>query len=195
MDKKKNYTVRSDRPIESKDEDRFGRAPFACAIAEQILMSPAVDSYVVALMGPWGCGKTSLLNIVAEEVKLRSGQAVVLHFNPWIFSGAEQLVGHFFGELGSQLSELKQDKLSSAGTAIKKYAGLLGKVAEFIPVAGPVLKIVANVTESTAEAVSVPPSIEKQRKSIQEVLRATDQRIIVLIDDMYPSSQTRSGRA
>src|SRR4051812_35595376 len=96
MTENRSASLRGDRPIDSKDEDQLGRAPFARAIAEQILASPGLDSYVVALMGPWGSGKTSLLNMVAEEISLRSDRTVVLRFNPWIFSGAEQLVGHFF---------------------------------------------------------------------------------------------------
>ncbi|WP_437964222.1 P-loop NTPase fold protein [Sorangium sp. So ce260] len=184
MTEKRPYTLRSDRPIESKDEDRFGRAPFVRAIAEQILGSPAVDSYVVALMGPWGCGKTSLVNMVAEEVRLRSENAVVLYFNPWIFSGAEQLVGHFFHELGSQLTELKQDKLSTVGAAINKYASLFGQFAGYIPGAGAGLKIAADATAAVTGLISDPPSIEKQRKAIQEALRGMDQRIVVLIDDI-----------
>lgn len=184
MTDKRPYTMRSDRPIESKDEDCFGRAPFAQAVAEQILASPAVDSYVVAIMGPWGCGKTSLVNMVAEEIRLRSDNAVVLHFNPWIFSGAEQLVGHFFRELGGQMSELSQGKLSTVGAAINKYASLFSQFAEYIPVAGTGLKIGFDATAAVAGLVSDKPSIETQRKSIRDTLRGMDQRIVVFIDDI-----------
>jgi predicted KAP-like P-loop ATPase len=112
------------RPRSSPDSRGSGcSSTFAKAIAEQILASPAVDSYVVALMGPWGCGKTSMVNMIAEEAQLRSEALVVLHFNPWIFSGTEQLVGHFFRELGAQLSEVKQGKFNSVASSIKTYAG------------------------------------------------------------------------
>lgn len=184
MTEKHAQALRSDHPIESKDEDRLGRAAFGQAIAAQILESPGLDSYVVALMGPWGSGKTSLLNMVAEEISLRSDKTAVVRFNPWIFSGAEQLVGHFFRELGAQLTELKQGRVSSAGSAIQKYAGLFGKVAGLIPVAGAGLQAAADLTAAAAGAVSESPSIEKQRKRIRDTLSGMDQRIIVLIDDI-----------
>lgn len=147
------FALRGDRPIETAEEDRLGRAPFSRAIAAQILEAPALDSYVVAIMGPWGSGKTSLINMIAEEAQLRS-DAVVLKFNPWVFSGTEQLVGYFFRELGAQFSERKNDRLAAIGASLKKYAGLFGSFAQFIPTVGGVAKKGAEVAKDAGGALA-----------------------------------------
>jgi predicted KAP-like P-loop ATPase len=177
------FGMRGDRPIESAEEDRLGRAPFAKAMAAQILEAPALDSYVVAIMGPWGSGKTSIVNMIAEEVKLRS-DAVVMRFNPWIFSGTEQLVGFFFRELGAQFSELRSDRLSAIGASLKRYAGLFGSVVRFVPTVGGALKEAAEIAKTAGETLAEPPSVESQRDKIREQLKGQDQRIVVLVDDI-----------
>lgn len=179
----KQFTMRGDRPIESADEDRLGRTPFAKAIAEQVLLSPALDSFVVAIAGPWGSGKTSLINLLTEEITLRS-DAVVLRFNPWIFSGAEQLVTHFFRELGAQCEELNNEKLSSVGAALQKYAGWFGSVATFLPAVGNTLKGAADAVKGTGEALASPPSLHSQRTMLREQLLKMGRRVVVLIDDI-----------
>ena len=56
---------------------------------------------VVGVFGPWGSGKTSFLNLVKHELE---GESVhILEFNPWMFSGTEQLVQRFFIELTSSI--------------------------------------------------------------------------------------------
>lgn len=128
------FALSSDRPIESAEYDRLGRAAFARAIAQQILDAPSDESYVVAIMGPWGSGKTSLLNMLAEGA--RNGDATVVRFNPWIFAGTERLVGSFFREIGTQLAELKTDRFAEIGGALEKYAGIFAPAVPFIPVVG-----------------------------------------------------------
>lgn len=176
------FALSGDRPIESRADDRLGRSPFAVAVAEQILSASPHDSYVVAVMGPWGAGKTSLLNMIAEVMRERD--AVVLHFNPWIFSGIEGLVSHFFRELGAQLKELQTDRLSEVGGALERYAGLFVPVAGFIPVVGGLAKEIASGAKEFGGALAKGPSLNAQRKTVREKLTGLDTRIVVLIDDI-----------
>ena len=177
------YALRGDRPIESAEADRLGRARFAKAVARQVLGTPSLESFVVAIMGPWGAGKTSLLNMLAEEMKLRS-ETVILRFNPWIFSDTEQLVSHFFRELGAQMSELNDDRLSKVGSALKTYGGLFGSVVQFVPTVGGALKAVADVASQAGETFANGPSIEHQRDHIRKTLAKAEQRIVVIVDDI-----------
>jgi predicted KAP-like P-loop ATPase len=48
-------------------------------------------------LGLWGSGKTSFVNLARKA--FATAGAHVLDFNPWMFSGAEQLVESFFVEL------------------------------------------------------------------------------------------------
>src|SRR5689334_12469412 len=95
--------LQSDEPITRRTEDRLDRARLAEAIADQVLHSPPGQGFVIAIDGAWGSGKTSVLNMIEEVVDLQ--EIVVLRFNPWLFSGTEELVLRFLHELGTQLRE------------------------------------------------------------------------------------------
>jgi hypothetical protein len=60
--------MRSGNPIISRAEDRLGRAGFADYLAQALRQAPADQGLVVALMGDWGSGKTSVLNMVKERL-------------------------------------------------------------------------------------------------------------------------------
>src|SRR5688500_19334776 len=91
----RSWTFSAARPISGRKEDRFKRSSFADALARQLLALPKDDSFVLGLTGPWGSGKTSVLRMV-EEAVANKPEVVVLKFNPWLFSGTEHLVAHFF---------------------------------------------------------------------------------------------------
>jgi predicted KAP-like P-loop ATPase len=94
----------SDQPIEHMSDDRLGRRPFAEAIAHQVATAPASDGFAVGLVGPWGSGKTSILNMMRENLGAHQDSVIVVNFNPWLFSGTEQLMLAFFRELVAVLS-------------------------------------------------------------------------------------------
>ena len=73
----------------------------APAPVSSCLEEDATEGLVVGVLGPWGSGKTSFLNLAWEDFE--SAGAKVLDFNPWMFSGTEQLVEAFFTELSAQL--------------------------------------------------------------------------------------------
>jgi predicted KAP-like P-loop ATPase len=58
-----------DQPITCKDNDKLGRAKFSLDLAKGIKDLQIKDSYVIALYGKWGSGKTSIINMVKEELE------------------------------------------------------------------------------------------------------------------------------
>jgi hypothetical protein len=115
-----------DRPVRSRAEDTLGRVPLADALARQIANVDPVEEVVFGLVGPYGSGKTSLLNMMAEALEDDHEGVVVLRFNPWLFTGTEHLVGIFFEELGAQLLERPNDRLRKVGEALEAYGGVRG---------------------------------------------------------------------
>ena len=59
----------SDFPISTQSEDALGRASYARNLARTITKYGIVDSLCIGLLGPWGCGKTSILNMMIEEIE------------------------------------------------------------------------------------------------------------------------------
>lgn len=58
-----------DLPIESQEEDKLDRAGFALEIAKAIQGWKGPDGLAFALYGAWGEGKSSVKNMVVEELK------------------------------------------------------------------------------------------------------------------------------
>lgn len=54
----------ADRPSSNSQNDMFGHAPFAESLANSICRYPGNDGLVLALYGPWGSGKSTVLNCV-----------------------------------------------------------------------------------------------------------------------------------
>lgn len=93
----------SDRPIEVAIADRLNRSTFADRVAHAIANWRRRDSLVVGLYGAWGVGKTSIVNMVIECLHREPGGPLVVHFNPWEWSGHEQLAKALFLEIEAGL--------------------------------------------------------------------------------------------
>ena len=99
----------ADRPITTSHQDRLGRTVFSKYLARCMLDHQDPDSLVVGLYGGWGAGKTSIINMVVEELNFAAtnledkDKPIILNFSPWSYSGQNQLIYSFFRRLSSAL--------------------------------------------------------------------------------------------
>lgn len=164
-----------DAPIGTLEEDRLGRRPFAEALAAEILAAPAARGYVMGLTGPWGSGKTSILNMTVDGL---GDQAIVVQFNPWMFSGTEALVSSFFEEVGKQLDR-RDSAFKAIAEKLAKYGHLLSPLASFVG-AGSAVNAAADMIGDLASQ----PSVFQQRQELRAMLEALDRRLVVIVDDV-----------
>lgn len=82
--------LHSDKPISNISEDLFRRAPFVDLLYQEIKSIPDTESVTIGLSGPWGSGKTSIINLVCQKLEndringnLKPGDTIVVRFNPW----------------------------------------------------------------------------------------------------------------
>lgn len=120
-----------DRPIVDGAGDRLGRREHAVAFAHYLRELDSSTGIVVGVLGPWGSGKTSYVNMVREA--LVAEKIPVLEFNPWLFSGTEQLVNVFFAETASELK--LRTELADIGKTLGEYGETLSTIA-WLPVVG-----------------------------------------------------------
>ena len=175
--------LRSDDAIEGMAEDKLGRTPFARLIAEQILHGPADHGFVIGILGRWGSGKSSTLNLISERVRERDPETVVLHFNPWLFSSAEELVGRFLQELGHQLKGREEAELRRIGDSLELYADTLIPLS-WLPIVGPWLARAGATAKAISKARRKLPSAEQQRQETTKLLRELGRRVLVVVDDL-----------
>ena len=160
-----------DRPIEAESADRFARAPFAKVIARYVANTPKGQSVVFALVGPWGAGKTSVLNLVGHA--LEAEDVAVLRFNPWLFSGTEQIATQLLRELSVQLGARGVD-LKEIGEKIEAYGGLIAAV----PFIGGVGTAAGKITAAHRG------SVNDARTRVETLLREKGRRVVVFVDDI-----------
>ncbi len=172
--------LHADTPIRSADEDQLGRAVLVKLIAGELLEAPADAGFVLSLMGPWGSGKTSVLNLIETEL---GDRAEVLRFDPWLFSGAEQLVTRFFSELAAQLRGSKRAAVRALAGEFVSYGEA---VAPLVPlILGRTGAAVAAVLARGRKAVKDKgASTTAQRRELQRRLAAVERPIVVFVDDI-----------
>lgn len=133
----------ADRPISGREHDRLGRTGFAQALARAVRGWVGRDSLVIALYGSWGSGKSSLKNMVLEELHTGPADVCVTEFNPWRFAGSDHLHEAFFDELGLALGKGKvgsrEDRKKLLRT-LRRYSAYLKGGGQASGLIGPLVK-------------------------------------------------------
>jgi hypothetical protein len=181
--------IRGDEAISGRDEDLLGRRRFADDLTHQILDAPLGPGVVFGIVGDWGSGKTSVLNMVRETVG-EDGQSVILTFDPWMFSGSDELVARFLQELGAQLaeqgSEGRMPRLAKVGQALLDYGQALAPLV-WVPAIGGLAARIANVAKAADGVVEerhAEPSIDARREVVCDALVELECRVLIVVDDL-----------
>lgn len=174
-----------DAPITSSVDDNLGRAPVAHDFAASIRELDTSQGLVVGILGPWGHGKSSFINLMREQFEVEPTLTVV-DFNPWMFSGSNQLVNFFFTEIGAELNVRSQSRFGKTADWLAQYAGILKPVSQFIPIPGAATAGEATATAlvGLADATNTDLSAKKVRQKITKELTALTEPIVVVIDDI-----------
>ena len=180
---RKRHPVPSDNPIRGPEEDRLGRMESARSFAQQVLELDASEGVAVGIFGPWGSGKTSFINLARQEFKCK--QVPILDFNPWIFSGMEQLVERFFAELSAEMGETSG--LEEVSQTVRKYGGAISGVTSVVSgllgmswIGG----IVKALPKVVSDVFGQPESASQLRKKIEDALRNRGKPVVVVLDDV-----------
>lgn len=173
----------ADRPSSSPQDDLFGHAPFAESLADSIYRYPGNDGLVLALYGPWGSGKSTVLSYVRHFLEQRpeAEQPVIVTFNPWWFSGQENLARAFLGQLQAVLPA-KNAKFKKLGDLLSDFAEGIGGLIDLSGMTGgaggKIGKLIGMVTKRK------PKDVPALKSEISKVLREAEKRILVVIDDI-----------
>lgn len=170
----------ADQPITGKAEDRFNRAPFATRIAATIATRVDPSSIVLGLFGPWGDGKTSVLEMMREALGSYPN-AIVVRFNPWHFQSEDLLLRGFFATLADAMGESLPNMKEKAGDLLKKYGNVLSLAS--LTVGGVVQVRPGDAVKGVGEAMS-NVGLDELRKRIERMLDEANKRLVILIDDI-----------
>jgi hypothetical protein len=185
-----------DTPIRSAKEDRLDRGPFAQLIADALL-EPNLDGATVAgLIGPWGTGKSSVANLVAEIIDER---VTTVRFEPWMVTTREALAAEFFATLGRHvLPKVGEDDPTAKRSRFYRYAskalGVISVGAQAVGTVIPGVSVGANTAKSASEVLDLAaqglelhadgPSLREARDEISKDLRDLPLPVLIVIDDI-----------
>lgn len=172
----------ADRPSIDPKDDLFGHAPFASSLADSICRYPGSDGLVLALYGPWGSGKSTVLSYVQHFLERRpeSEQPVLVKFNPWWFSGQENLARAFLGQLQAVLPA-KSEKFKQLGDLLADFAEGVGGLIDLTGVSGGAGGLIGKLL---GQAKRKPKDVPALKDSITGILQKAGKRILVIIDDI-----------
>lgn len=183
--KPENSELSGDIPLQDPGQDKLGYQKFAERLAKALYEMVPADGLVIALYGAWGSGKTTVLNFVRHYLTEHTKELpdeerpVVIHFNPWWFSGTDKLLRQFFDQVIAKLDP-RDKKLKKIRKAFKNFAGAV--VALEVPDSHIMsIQVVIRFVQSLCQTTV---SFEKLRSNLRELLCKCNQKIIVMIDDV-----------
>lgn len=183
----------SDKPINSKENDQLGRNSFSALLAQSLLNLNTQDTFTVGLFGKWGSGKTSIVNMMLNEIEEKqknypeTKKLVIVHFEPWNFSNTDQLLSQFFIRLSNEFRSKGDKQLAEIGEALETYSDAFDLLSA-VPLAGGLLSFLgkkgAKAVGNKLRKGSNEKDILKQKEFVIKLLQKQSNRILVVIDDI-----------
>lgn len=178
----------SEKPIILGKEDLLGREKLANELSREIKSYKNEDSLTIGIVGKWGSGKTSFINMVLENFK-GNDNYIVIKFNPWNISSRKQLISDFFLQLSNNI---KKENVS--GEIISTIGKSLGTLSKFFKPLGfilplSVLSTIGDITEKASEFINEYVESEKEdletiKRKIDTELEVLGKKLLIVIDDI-----------
>lgn len=180
--------IPTDNPIRESKYDALNRDGTAESFVEHVVRLDISEGIVVGIFGPWGSGKTSFVNLVRERFK--QADIPVLDFNPWMFSGAEDLVERFFAELVIQLKLQDDRELKRVAIGFESYAKMFSSL-EIVFFPDIWIARIILLIKLLGEALILGKGwggkregIDKRREKLINALKGYGKQIVVVLDDV-----------
>ncbi|WP_316237200.1 P-loop NTPase fold protein [Bradyrhizobium sp. SZCCHNR1015] len=203
-------SLTGDKALSAITDDEFGLNEVVTKLADALATRIRGDGYAIGIDGPWGSGKSTFVNFIADELQKIAGQHV-LRFEPWLVGDKSMLIASFFGQLAFEIDRIEgssefgssftrwqlrraRRKLSSSirkyGTYVAALAGPLGKAASIDPsglIGAAAVGLAA--TGPISKFFGAPMALEQLKAEIIAGLNGlkkdrADLRFDVIIDDV-----------
>jgi len=169
----------ADIPLFNPDNDRLGCKAFAKSLSEAILKITTDECLVFGLYGPWGSGKTTCLNFIEHYLKQEEEpRPIIIKFNPWWFSGHDDLLKQFFREFSVAIGKDKGYK-----EVVDNIAKLV-EIAAMIPEPTGLSNVAGKLASMWTKQSKQGNELWKVRNKIKTGVKNKNRRIIVFIDDI-----------
>jgi hypothetical protein len=165
-----------DQPISGSGADLLGRGSFVDRVGQVLDELQAIEeSSVVALVGPWGSGKSSTINLIRERM---SGPWQVCAVSTWAPPDVSALLADFFAAIRSALPEGRRTR--QLKERLSEYAQLAVPGLGAIPMFGSAAQ---GVAEKALKLRTERP-LQARFDALADQLHKLDLRVLVVLDDV-----------
>lgn len=185
-DSKRSYF--NDSPIETADDDRYGMTGFAESIAKSITRMHKPVGTTLALNGPWGSGKSSVVNLIRSALaKAGDDELVVSDFKCWWYRGEEALALAFLqslhGTLRTSLGDKVKDLIPNITQRLLQAGPTIG-AAVTLASGAPLTALFTGGSKFVSTFFPRGDTLEKTFRKLAKILADEDRRFLVVIDDI-----------
>lgn len=182
-----------DGPIKGDTQfpDLLNRVSFSKRVSDAITGLSPDSGFVISIEGPWGYGKTSVINLIQKEFESlpKENQPIVTNFNPWMIGNVDSLAHIFLTQIASSIGLSHNSEVAKkAASELLSYSSLFSAL-RFLPGAEPWASIIKTTIEAVGTATDKVADLkelntEKKRDAVINALEELDKRIVIFIDDI-----------
>ncbi|MCI4145778.1 P-loop NTPase fold protein [Streptomyces sp. MMS20-AI2-20] len=174
----------NDEPFLDHEEgpDLLGHGQYAQHVISLLdRVRAQTETGVLALIGPWGSGKSSVLGKVTRRLQESKNEEgwLVAELNPWLYSDLESLTLALFSEIREALPKSERwsearEKIGGFGQAISP----LGKVTALFGLDS------EGLVQEVSNRISGDTSASAAKRKAEEALRKAGRPVLVVMDDL-----------
>ena len=182
----------TDKPAISLGEDSFGVQQYITGLNDFIM--DCNTPMTIAIQGDWGSGKTSMMNMIKEQL---GDRVVTTWFNTWQYSQfnmGDSLAISFLSRLITDLDteqDQKEGNIKKALRTISKFAKTASVIAADTFVGGKAAETLENGISLSEEhqELDMPQAINELKSQFQAAVNRKIQqtgkdRLVIFIDDL-----------
>ena len=182
----------TDKPTSTLNEDAFGIQQYIAGINEFIM--ECYTPMTIAIQGDWGSGKTSMMNMIREQL---GDRVITTWFNTWQYSQfnmGDALAVSFLSRLIADLETEQDQKTGNIKKALKtisRFAKTAGVIAADTFVGGKAADTLESGFAALSEQneVDMPQAINELKDQFQtavnnKIQQAGKDRLVIFIDDL-----------
>jgi len=164
------FVMLNETAILTKGEDLLAIMPFVMIMSDMLHKITGTQTHVIGLTGRWGCGKTSIMNLIQREMEEDPAVTIAL-FSPWKYEDTYSLFEAFSAFVFTQFDDTFGYLNWKA--YVRKYQWLL-----FGYLKG---KHGLAVDQLFADRTT---DIAQMREIISDKIKSEDKKMIIVIDDI-----------
>lgn len=183
----------ADKPIEKISDDLLNRGSFASRIANCLISNQKQESLVISLNGKWGSGKSSILNMVKEELLSKKNIAKkqmiphIIDFTPWNFLSQDNIIEQFFNTLQSNFKYSKLKKLLMSAGKIVTSDNFVESL-DYILIPSTAVVAIKKLSKAFKKYISAVENksgdLISKKDAVEKFLKKSKIHFIVFIDDL-----------